>query len=135
MDRLGRGRPAAGVVLIDTPWYEGPVPADDLSLVLAAAERHRCEAGGTAADGDIGTHRLTATGGYLRILRGRRPEPLAPGTPALLVRAREPVGRPVQWRLPHTAVEVPGDHFTMMEAHAGEIAAAVDRWQGRQAAR
>ncbi|MFJ7260766.1 beta-ketoacyl synthase N-terminal-like domain-containing protein [Streptomyces globosus] len=122
--RLAReGRPAAGIVLLDTPWYGGAVPPDDLSLVLAVAERRRREAGDTGA---IGTHRLTATGGYLRVLRGWRPEPL--GAPVLLVRAREPIGPPAPWRHPHTAAEVAGDHFTMMEAHAGEIAAAVESW-------
>ncbi|AXE25009.1 acyl transferase [Streptomyces globosus] len=122
--RLAReGRPAAGIVLLDTPWYEGAVPPEELSLVLGVAERRRREAGDT---GPIGTHRLTATGGCLRILRGWRPGPL--GAPVLLVRAREPIGPPARWRHPHTAAEVAGDHFTMMEAHAGEVAAAVESW-------
>ncbi|MEW2414786.1 hypothetical protein AB0953_13805 [Streptomyces sp. NPDC046866] len=57
-----------------------------------------------------------------------------PDTPALLVRAREPVGPPARWRLPHTALEAAGDRFTKMEAHAGETGAAVDHWQKQGAA-
>ncbi|MFD7630855.1 alpha/beta fold hydrolase [Streptomyces sp. NPDC059851] len=121
-----QGRPVAGLVLIDTPWHEGAAPSDDLSLLLAAAERRQRASDG---NGEIGTNRLTATGRYLRILRGWRPEPLDVPAPALLLRAREPIGRPVAWRLPHTVREVPGDHFTMMENHAAEIAAAIDAWE------
>ncbi|MFK0255095.1 beta-ketoacyl synthase N-terminal-like domain-containing protein [Streptomyces sp. NPDC090445] len=121
-----QGSPAAGIVLIDTPWHERAAPSDDLTLLLAEAERRHRAADG---NGEIGTTRLTATGGYLRILRGWRPEALDGPAPALLLRAREPIGRPVAWRLPHTVREVPGDHFTMMESHAAEIAAAIDAWE------
>ncbi|MGW4684806.1 type I polyketide synthase [Streptomyces sp. NPDC004244] len=126
-----RGGRVAGIVLIDTPWHAGAAPSDDLTLLLAEAERrHRA----TDGNGEIGTNRLTATGGYLRILRGWRPEALDGPAPVLLLRAREPIGRPVAWRLPHTVREVSGDHFTMMENHAGEIAAAIDAWEpGRYA--
>ncbi|MFD0266496.1 alpha/beta fold hydrolase [Streptomyces sp. NPDC127106] len=121
-----QGGPVAGIVLIDTPWHEKAAPSDDLTLLLAAAERRHRAADG---NGEIGTNRLTATGGYLRILRGWSPAALDGPAPALLLRAREPIGRPVAWRLPHTVREVPGDHFTMMEHHAGEIAAAIDAWE------
>ena len=47
----------------------------------------------------------------------------------LLVRASEPIGpteyrRRAEWGFEHTAIELPGDHFTVMEAHAAETAPA-----------
>lgn len=53
--------------------------------------------------------------------------------PTLLVRAAEPLpgaaDRQADWHLPHTVVEVPGNHFTMMEAgHAAGTAQAIHEW-------
>ena len=77
--------------------------------------------------------RLTAMGGYLRLLAGWEPGPIAART--LLVRASEPVpGWPERddwrcsWRQAHTAVDVPGDHFTVIEEHAASTATAIDTW-------
>ncbi|MEK8173973.1 hypothetical protein NKH77_48615 [Streptomyces sp. M19] len=32
------------------------------------------------------------------------------------------------WNLPHTALDVPGDHFTIMQEHAASTAESVDCW-------
>ncbi len=56
-------------------------------------------------------------------------------TPTLVVRATEPLGRwdrdddwRAGWELPHTAVDVPGNHFSVMAEHAGATAAAITAW-------
>ncbi|MEU5733256.1 type I polyketide synthase [Streptomyces antimycoticus] len=77
--------------------------------------------------------RLLAMGAYFRLFGQWRPKEVK--TPTLLVRAGERLfdwSRDGDWRsywqLPHTALDVPGNHFTMMEEHAGETARAVEDW-------
>ncbi|MFE9879020.1 SDR family NAD(P)-dependent oxidoreductase, partial [Streptomyces sp. NPDC005784] len=79
--------------------------------------------------------RLLAMGAYFRLFGGWKPK--AVKTPTLLLRAGEPFfdwrrGSDGDWRsywdLDHTAADVPGNHFTMMEEHAGETAGAVESW-------
>ncbi len=133
LERLGR--PAAGVVLLDsyhpaqTAFTSSGDPAARrfgvgiLGWLLAADEL-----GATVDDA-----RLTATLAYLRLLAEVEVAPL--GSPVLLVRAAESADpdpaaaawRP-RWEVPHEAVETPGNHLTMMDAHAGETAAAVSKW-------
>ncbi|MDF3291310.1 type I polyketide synthase [Streptomyces silvisoli] len=80
--------------------------------------------------------RLLAMGGYFRLFGDWKPRPIS--TPTLLVRAGERLfdwSKDGDWRsywdLEHTAVDVPGNHFTMMERHADTTARAVDDWLGR----
>ncbi|MER8155266.1 type I polyketide synthase [Streptomyces sp. NPDC094472] len=77
--------------------------------------------------------RLLAMGAYFRLFGQWRPKEVK--TPTLLVRAGERLfdwSRDGDWRsywqLPHTALDVPGNHFTMMEEHAGTTARAVEDW-------
>nr|WP_063771943.1 type I polyketide synthase [Kitasatospora mediocidica] len=77
--------------------------------------------------------RLLAMGAYFRLFGEWTPQPLK--TPTLLVRAAEQLfdwSRDGDWRsywdLEHTALDVPGNHFTMMEEHAGATAQAVQDW-------
>ncbi|GCB43883.1 type I polyketide synthase [Streptomyces sp. NL15-2K] len=77
--------------------------------------------------------RLTAMGGYVRLFHGWQPTPVQ--APTLLLRATEPMfgwSRDGDWRsswtLPHTAVDTPGNHFSVMEDHAVTTARAVDEW-------
>jgi acyl transferase domain-containing protein/acyl-CoA synthetase (AMP-forming)/AMP-acid ligase II/thioesterase domain-containing protein len=125
-----RGCPAAGLVLLDT--YErdlGDVTEEWLTgLATTGLGRLR---GRVPPDAEQ-TALLTA-GAYLRLLGGWHVTPLA--TPSLLVAAGEPVaGMPDDWRttrtVPHTRVEVRGDHFTMLEEHAATTAAAIRQWTG-----
>ncbi|WP_425579649.1 SDR family NAD(P)-dependent oxidoreductase, partial [Streptomyces coacervatus] len=80
--------------------------------------------------------RLLAMGAYFRLFGGWKPRPI--GAPTLLVRAGERLfdwTRDGDWRsyweLEHTAVDAPGNHFTMMEQHADATAGAVDDWVAR----
>jgi len=97
---------------------------------------------GGAADGDgladglagaLDDNRLTAMGAYLQLFADRRPAPIA--APTLLVRASEPLAAWAEvedwrctWELPHDTIDVPGDHFSMMEEHAPTTADAVHTW-------
>ncbi|MFI1583559.1 beta-ketoacyl synthase N-terminal-like domain-containing protein [Embleya sp. NPDC020630] len=128
------GRPAEGVVLLDTSRPDPELLATALPTILAAPRA------GSGADADswidarpevadpidAGPTRLTATGAYLRILTARQPEPI--GTPTLLLRAERPLAGAADWALPHTRVDVPGDHFSVLDAHAGPVVAAVESW-------
>ncbi|MEU3188849.1 SDR family NAD(P)-dependent oxidoreductase, partial [Streptomyces sp. NPDC006923] len=81
--------------------------------------------------------RLLAMGAYFRLFGGWRPKEIK--APTLLVRAGERLfdwSRDGDWRsywdLPHTALDVPGNHFTMMEEHAGTTARTVESWLSAQ---
>ncbi|MER5363446.1 type I polyketide synthase [Streptomyces sp. NPDC002785] len=79
--------------------------------------------------------RLLAMGAYFRLFGEWRPREIKTST--LLVRAGERLfdwtrGEGGDWRAywdpAHTALDVPGNHFTMMEEHAGTTARAVTDW-------
>ncbi|MEU4626380.1 type I polyketide synthase [Actinoplanes sp. NPDC023801] len=77
--------------------------------------------------------RLTAQAHYGVMTGGFQAKEIE--TPTLVVRATEPLGpwdRDDDWRaawdLPHTAVDVPGNHFSVMAEYATETAAAVTAW-------
>lgn len=94
-------------------------------------------AAGLAGDGaefmTMDDSRLTAMGGYFRLFTDWDPEPTA--APTLLVRAAEPLAAwnagddwQAAYKHPHTVVDTPGDHFSMMEEHAASTAGAVEAW-------
>ncbi|WP_425558974.1 SDR family NAD(P)-dependent oxidoreductase [Kutzneria kofuensis] len=77
--------------------------------------------------------RLTAMGAYFRLFAGWEPTEIA--TPTLLVRASEPLphqadepGWQVSWKLPHTLVDVAGNHFSMMDENAETTMHAIHEW-------
>jgi acyl transferase domain-containing protein/surfactin synthase thioesterase subunit/aryl carrier-like protein len=118
----------AAVVLLDT--Y--PPGSDALAWLRTRliAELAEAERGMVPVD----DARLTAMAAYLRIFAEWEPDEIA--APTVLVRASEPTaemppGEPDAWRaawpLPHTTVDVPGDHFTLMSDHADSAAAAVQQ--------
>ncbi|WP_432014296.1 SDR family NAD(P)-dependent oxidoreductase, partial [Streptomyces cucumeris] len=83
--------------------------------------------------GVVDEGRLTAMGGYLRLFSNWGPAPI--GAPILAVKAEETFTGSEQttdeeaaWGPRVTRIEVPGDHFTMMEDHAGGTAGAVLDW-------
>ncbi|BBC29248.1 Polyketide synthase [Streptomyces graminofaciens] len=125
-----QGAAPAGVVLLDTYLPEGVVGQLGPELVgglLERREKFRFDFGD-----DVW---LTAMGGYFRLFDHWRPAAIK--APSLLVRSSEPMpGVPSdtdwrsRWDLPHTAVDVPGNHYTLMEDHAAETARAVRDWVG-----
>ncbi|MGK5734066.1 alpha/beta fold hydrolase, partial [Streptomyces sp. URMC 124] len=137
------GTPPVGLVIADTyhvtpdredePWLLG-MPA---RLPLRLGERF---------DAVVDDMSMAALGAYTRMARGRHPEPTA--VPTLLIRAREPLppvragsasetrgdgSRRASWPAPHTAVEVPGDHWSLFEEHARTTADAIRAWLAAQA--
>ncbi|MFF5498419.1 SDR family NAD(P)-dependent oxidoreductase [Streptomyces aquilus] len=124
------GRPPAGLVLLDA--HAGVLRRDDeraLALMAAGAELPD----DVVAEFDDSL--LIAGGGYARVLENWEPEPSP--VPTLLVRGRptaqmlriDPDGdwQP-RWPLPHEAVDVPGDHYTLVHHDADTTAAAMRAW-------
>nr|WP_137951822.1 hypothetical protein [Streptomyces avermitilis] len=81
-----------------------------------------------------GGEQLTAMGRYMRLFDDWAAPQIA--APTLLVRASEPMlagagdgdGRAAPPEHVDTIVEVTGNHYSMLEDHAGTTAAAVDSW-------
>jgi acyl transferase domain-containing protein/NADPH:quinone reductase-like Zn-dependent oxidoreductase/short-subunit dehydrogenase/acyl carrier protein len=117
----------AGVVLMDT------YPADQESFYGVLRE---LMGGMVERDGayvPISDTRLTAMGAYGRLIAEW--QPAATAAPTLLLRAGEPIldaTRGEEWRtawsLCDAAIEVPGNHFTMMEDRVETTARAVEEW-------
>jgi len=117
------GSPAAGLVLIDTFVFGPELTTDGAALFEQMFTR--------LADSDAATDaRLTAMGGYLRLLTDW--EPAEPAAPVLVARTTEPLTGydrpPATWTRPHDTVELTGDHFTVLEEHADRTAQAVHEW-------
>ena len=128
--RLERsGHPVAGVALMDVYFNpEDIVTLFDGNLDAGMFEREETWTPMT-------TPRLTTAAWYLRLFGGW--EPPAVDAPTLLMRASEPHSPPLserpedwqaRWDLPHRAVDVPGNHFTLVEEHAEQTAAALEEW-------
>ncbi|MEU6465997.1 type I polyketide synthase [Streptomyces sp. NPDC046976] len=119
-------RPAA-VVMVDS--FSRAIPFDRQVLnAMAQAQSERLDFMRS------GGEQLTAMGRYMRLFDDwAAPEITAP---TLLVRASEPVpaaaadggGRAAPPEHVDTTVEVTGNHYSMLEDHAGTTAAAVHSW-------
>jgi thioesterase domain-containing protein len=83
---------------------------------------------------------LTAMAAYLGIFEGWKPNPIH--TPIVVVRARDCIPEwegdrlsddfwRGSWDQPHEIVEVPGDHFTIVNEHASTTALALHTWLSR----
>lgn len=127
------GTPACAVVLLDTypATEDSPLVKFEADLIDGMFDREQF----TALDAS----RLTAMSRYFDLFGGWQPGKLA--APTLLVRASEPIvasladedgpdggGWQTVWDGAHTTLDVPGNHFTMMEAHAADTARAVREW-------
>ncbi|MFI6575112.1 SDR family NAD(P)-dependent oxidoreductase [Nocardiopsis sp. NPDC050513] len=118
-----RGHAPQGLVLLDTPLPDEP------GLLPIVTEAVTARADEFAL---LDTVRLTAMGGYLTMFADWRPAPLP--CPTTQVRPRAPflaasgeeLGAGWDWPGDHIRVEVPGDHLTMLEEHAGTTADAVE---------
>jgi acyl transferase domain-containing protein/NADPH:quinone reductase-like Zn-dependent oxidoreductase len=122
-----RGTPAIGLILLDTAY---PGDAELLPLVTEFVTER-------AGEFELmDTTRLTAMGAYLDLFADWRPSMTVPGTVQL--RPTSPVVTStgaklaMDWIWPgeHTRVDVPGDHFTMLEEHAAASAVAVEEVLG-----
>nr|WP_285223678.1 type I polyketide synthase [Frankia sp. AiPa1] len=80
---------------------------------------------------------LTTMGAYVKIFDGWQAKPVE--APTLLVRAADPLRRTIidpddptgwqaYWATPHEAVDVPGEHFSILEEHSPTTVAAITRF-------
>ena len=126
-----QGRAPAGVVLIETDGRLD-VRADDRALSLIAGHE---DLPGEFFAGTTADNAVLVGGGYQRMFEGLPPQPSP--VPTLLLRAG-PTPRmrridpdrdwSVRWPLPHQAVDVPGDHDTVLTTDAPTTAAAIRTW-------
>ncbi|MFD9077003.1 alpha/beta fold hydrolase, partial [Streptomyces lasiicapitis] len=128
-----RGAAPAGVVLVDT--YVEEKALGDMAAAMGQQLSDRYDSVPEAENGDDdndwGDAWVTAMARYMFL--GLLPDAIE--APTLLVRAGEPLvewtkeydWRP-SWKLEHTAVDVPGTHFTVMEEHSHTTARAVEEW-------
>nr|WP_116210513.1 type I polyketide synthase [Streptomyces olivoreticuli] len=127
-----RGIATAAVVLLDTYLPRGEaLPWIQTTLTGKMFEREKMF-------GAVDEARLTAMGAYMRLFMDWHPTPIA--APVLSVEATESFPTSAEggsaasapessaWGPAHAAVNVPGDHFTMMEDHAALAAEAVQQW-------
>ncbi|MFD7548698.1 type I polyketide synthase [Streptomyces sp. NPDC059816] len=123
-----RGVQPAAVVLLDTYLSSNKAMTQFNDVLLSGMFDREDQA--VPMDGT----RLTAMGKYFRILDDYTPPEVA--APVLLVRASNPLGESAptvgdwrsSWPGAHTVLDVPGDHFSMMEQHADTTAATVSDW-------
>jgi thioesterase domain-containing protein len=106
----------AGVVLLDT--YLDEVDGLFEQLLHGLLERE-------PLFGPFTGTRLSAMGQYLRLLGGF-PSPEIT-VPVLFVRPEGSAGLRPSWP---RVLDVPGDHFTMVQEHAGDTAHAIEEWLG-----
>jgi acyl transferase domain-containing protein/acyl carrier protein len=122
------GQPPVALVLIDTPWW-GSGDGVGSREWFPALDRALAERDSSGLPGDAW---VTARAAYAALDFAVAPR----SVPTLLVVPSEPLvaGSAVPraaWRPGTTVVEVPGDHFTMIEGdRAHETARAVEDWLG-----
>ncbi|MFC9324586.1 type I polyketide synthase [Kitasatospora sp. NPDC057015] len=136
-DRLEReGRPVAGLALIDAYPIDSAVRegmGDWWLTAMLSGMLDRIE----QYDMVWSDASLTSMGGYNTVFADWKPEPIA--APILSLRADtplrgtvvDPTGRfdwRAYWPVPHEVVDVPGDHFTLLEQHTPTTADAVRQW-------
>ncbi|MFF1463305.1 type I polyketide synthase [Streptomyces sp. NPDC058330] len=119
------GRPASGVVLLDTYLL-----ADDGTEQLRR-EMFNGMLDREASVGGFGTARLAAMSRYSGLIPDCLPGALT--APVLFVRPEDPFapgldGWQARWEGTHELAEVPGTHFTVMEDRAESTAGAVEKW-------
>ncbi|WP_228122192.1 type I polyketide synthase [Saccharothrix syringae] len=125
------GHAPAGVVLLET--HHGPDTREDArALALVAADAHRPA---ELYEDYVEDSAVLAGGGYARIFDRWHPEPSP--VPTALLRGRPTPGmlaidpdrdwRP-RWPLPHEAVDVPGDHDSVIAEDAATTAATISGW-------
>ncbi|WP_449335117.1 type I polyketide synthase [Streptomyces klenkii] len=121
------GEKPAAVIMVDS--FSREIPFDHQVLnAMAQAQSQRLDFMKS------GGEQLTAMGRYMHLFDNWAAPEIA--APTLLVRASEPMlagaadgdGRAAPPEHVDTTVEVAGNHYSMMEDHAGTTAAAVETW-------
>jgi len=132
------GAPLVAVVLLDT--Y---MPGEDSPFIQFSGEMLGGMFDRESMFAYMDTDRLSAMSWYINIVGEWAPDDLT--APVLLVRPTEPpltadragLSRPEEWQSSWdgatTVLDVTGNHFTMMESHAGTTADAVRTWLGAAA--
>jgi len=124
------GEAPEAVLLLDSYAPDSPSLGRMLPLMLAASA-------GPDGLGLEDDSRLLAMGAYWRSFAGWGPPAIAART--VLLRASRPAWEPdsdgwqARWELPHTLLEVEGDHFSIVTDHARGTAAAIEEVLARQA--
>jgi thioesterase domain-containing protein/acyl carrier protein len=123
----GLGESPAGLIKVDT------YPMGAIAPIVPALLAGMNERGGSRSA--LTDQRLTAMAAYRGFLDEFEPE--STRAAGLLVRAADPMpGMPpeaagqVRWEGAAAVIDVPGDHFTMMEEHVAHVAEAVEGWLG-----
>jgi acyl transferase domain-containing protein/thioesterase domain-containing protein/short-subunit dehydrogenase/acyl carrier protein len=82
---------------------------------------------------EVSSAGLSAMAWCVDLIEGWQPPPIS--APTLLVRATEPLSEALRgtdwqsnWDIPATVVDVPGNHFTMLETHIDATVAEVHQW-------
>ncbi len=121
------GTPPAGVVMIDTPTPEGE---DESNRVFSMVMTEILERGNEAIS--IDDENWLAMGTYMCLLSERPSDRVT--VPSLLIRAGKPLptsdsdkGWPA-WEVTDEQVDVPADHFALIEAAIDGTVAATEKW-------
>lgn len=122
------GVPVGAVVLLDAyPTGEQTPVTEQLAAVILRLFRN------PQWSGYLNDTRLSAMGWYTRLVMEWKLT--AVSAPTLLVRPTSPMpgvagdgAWQAVWPFKHDCLDVPGDHYTMMEEHADSTAAAVEQW-------
>ncbi|PBC80553.1 MULTISPECIES: type I polyketide synthase [unclassified Streptomyces] len=125
-----QGTGPAGVVLADVLDLSEGDDQDAIAPALMSAilERNNVHV-------PVDDTRLTAMGAYLRLFQGWKPAVV--DAPTLFLRASESMAQGAEadgdqwrtsWPLDHVALDVPGNHFTMLEQHSDIAAGLVGDW-------
>ncbi|MFH9266918.1 SDR family NAD(P)-dependent oxidoreductase [Streptomyces sp. NPDC017546] len=121
------GAPPAGLVLLDTPRTTGAAMVPGMTVITRRLIERFPRL-------PLDDEQVTAMAWYGQLLDGWRPLPVT--TPTLLAGAEregpllELLGEDARsgWPLEHRRADVAGDHFSLLEEHAGSTALTVDRW-------
>jgi erythronolide synthase len=121
------GRQVSAVVLLDT--YP-PGPRDVSTEQVSAIVQHLLS--NREWRHYLNATRLSAMGWYIRALTAVDLRPVK--APTLLLRATQPMAAVdgddwhASWPFAHETRDAPGDHYSMMQLHAGTAAQAVESW-------
>ena len=122
------GAELAGLVMLDSYALDG----EEMGQLVASVVAQMLDRNDDLID--LADDDLLAMGAYMRLFREWEPGSI--DSPQLLVRAGKSLrdgSDEAPWLKPATLVEVPGDHFELIESSADATARAVEEWLGEVA--